>query len=205
MHIAFQGFVIRRLFYHYIGHDGVKIYSPWLPFPLPKTTNSSYLMTWHLRSITMWSVLNATWKVVVIHTYLYVPFLWRNSLRENEIPIPYVVNSSPYSRYLTHCRMKSHSAAPVTSIVAPDGIAHPWWRHKMETFSALLAICWGNSPHKDQWRRALMFSLISTWINGWVNNGDAGDLRDHRTHYDVIVMSAANPVGLFQWTLWPPF
>ena len=23
------------------------------------------------------------------------------------------------------------------------------------------------------------------WINGWVNNGEAGDLRRHRSHYDV--------------------
>ena len=34
-----------------------------------------------------------------------------------------------------------------------------------------------NSPHKDQWR-----------INDWVNNGEAGDLRRHRGHYDVNVM-----------------
>ena len=26
-----------------------------------------------------------------------------------------------------------------------------WWRHQMETFSALLALCAVNSPHKDQW------------------------------------------------------
>ena len=26
------------------------------------------------------------------------------------------------------------------------------------------------------------------WINGWVNNSEAGDLRRHRDHYDVIVM-----------------
>ena len=45
-----------------------------------------------------------------------------------------------------------------------------------------------NSPHKGQWRRALMFSLICAWINGWVNNCEAGDLRHHRAHYDVIVM-----------------
>ena len=45
-----------------------------------------------------------------------------------------------------------------------------------------------NSPHKDQWRRALMFSLICAWMNGWVNNGEAGDLRCHRVHYDVTVM-----------------
>ena len=45
-----------------------------------------------------------------------------------------------------------------------------------------------NSPHKDQWRGALMFSLICVWINGWVNNGEAGDLRRSRTHYDVTVI-----------------
>ena len=45
-----------------------------------------------------------------------------------------------------------------------------------------------NSPHKGQWRGALMFSLICIWINGWVNNGKAGDLRRHRAHYDVTVM-----------------
>ena len=70
-----------------------------------------------------------------------------------------------------------------------------WWRHQMETFSALLAICAGNSPvpvnspHKGQWRGALLFSLICTRISGWVNNGEAGDLRRHRAHYDVTVMN----------------
>ena len=41
---------------------------------------------------------------------------------------------------------------------------------------------------KGQWRRALMFSLICAWMNGWVNNRVAGDLRRHRAHNDVIVM-----------------
>ena len=45
-----------------------------------------------------------------------------------------------------------------------------------------------NSPHKGQWRGALMPSLICAWINNWVNNRDAGDLRHHRTHYGVTVM-----------------
>ena len=36
-----------------------------------------------------------------------------------------------------------------------------------------------NSPHKGQWRGALMFSLICAWTNGWVNNWNAGDLRRH--------------------------
>ena len=74
--------------------------------------------------------------------------------------------------------------------------ALPWWRHQMETFSALLAICAGNSPvtgefpSQSQWRGALMFSLICAWINGWANNREAGDLRRHRAHYDVIVMAS---------------
>ena len=45
-----------------------------------------------------------------------------------------------------------------------------------------------NSPHKGQWRGALMFSLICVWINVWVNNREAGDLRRYRVHYGVIVM-----------------
>ena len=46
-----------------------------------------------------------------------------------------------------------------------------------------------NSPHRGQWRRALMFSLIHIWINGWVNNLEVGDLRRYRAHHDVIVMA----------------
>ena len=45
-----------------------------------------------------------------------------------------------------------------------------------------------NSPHKGQWRRALIFSLICAWINGWVNSREAGDLRRHSPHYNVTVM-----------------
>ena len=61
-----------------------------------------------------------------------------------------------------------------------------WWRHQMETFSALLAI-YGpvKSPHKGPWRRALMFSFICVWINGWVNNRKAGDLSPLWRHRNV--------------------
>ena len=73
-----------------------------------------------------------------------------------------------------------------------DNSPSPWWHHQIDTFSALLAICAGNSQslvnslHKGQWCGALMFSLIYVWINGWVNNGEAGDLRCHRAHYSVL-------------------
>ena len=48
-----------------------------------------------------------------------------------------------------------------------------------------------NSPDKGQWRGALMFSLICARINSWVNNAEAGDLRRHSGHYDVIIMDDA--------------
>ena len=70
-----------------------------------------------------------------------------------------------------------------------------WLRHQLEIFSALLALCAGNSldsPHKGQWRGALMFSLICAWTKGWANNRDAGDLRRSRAHYDVIEMIYLN-------------
>ena len=69
------------------------------------------------------------------------------------------------------------------------------WRHQMEIFSALLALCARNSSVTDDFpsqrpvtRNILMFSLICAWMNAWVNNRKDGDSRRHRAHYDVIVM-----------------
>ena len=45
-----------------------------------------------------------------------------------------------------------------------------------------------NSPHKGLWRGVFKFSLICARIYSWVNNGEAGDLRRHHGHYDVILM-----------------
>ena len=64
------------------------------------------------------------------------------------------------------------------------------WKHLPRYWTFLWEIHWSsvNSPHKGQWRGALMFSLICAWINGWVNNREAGDFRCHHTHYDITVM-----------------
>ena len=56
-----------------------------------------------------------------------------------------------------------------------------------------------NSPHKGQWRRALMFSLICAWTNAWIYIRYAGDLRRHRAHYDVTLVSCGNISGFFVW------
>ena len=72
----------------------------------------------------------------------------------------------------------THDCCDVIIIQIPCS-ALAWWRHQMETFSALLATCAGNSPLPGEFHTcgALMFSLICAWIKGWVNNGEAGDLR----------------------------
>ena len=64
-----------------------------------------------------------------------------------------------------------------------------------------------NSPHKGQWRGALMFSLICARINCWVNKREAGDFRRHRVHYDFSVVynwTSPNKQALFVITLWKP-
>ena len=86
-----------------------------------------------------------------------------------------------------------------------DRIPAQWWCHQMETFSALLAFCAGNSLHKGQWRGALMFSLICVWINDWVNNREADDLRRYRGHYDVTVMIKIETFFQVPSAKWQPF
>ena len=66
-------------------------------------------------------------------------------------------------------------------------LAHMMTSSNGNIFRVTGPLC-GISPHKGQWRGALMFSLICAWINDWVNNREAGDLRRHRCHYDVNVM-----------------
>ena len=64
------------------------------------------------------------------------------------------------------------------------------WKHFLRYRPFVWGIHWSpvNSPHKGQWRGALIFSLICVWTNGWVNYRGAGDLRRHSVHYDLIVM-----------------
>ena len=72
-----------------------------------------------------------------------------------------------------------------------------WWRHQMETFSALLAFCAGKSPVTGEFpaQKPVTRSFdvfFDLRLNRQLSKqwGDAGDLRRYRAHYDVIVMSA---------------
>ena len=53
----------------------------------------------------------------------------------------------------------------------------PWWRHQIPLTKG------------ETWSFDVFFDLRLN--NGWVNNGEAGDLRRHSAHYDVTVMATA--------------
>ena len=95
---------------------------------------------------------------------------------------------SPKLRKHNSSNKKSQEAPAPTFTLHDDVIK---WKHFPRYWPFVRGIHRGpvNSPHKGQWRGALMFSLICAWINGWVNNRGAGDLRRHQAHCDVIVMT----------------
>ena len=98
-----------------------------------------------------------------------------------------------------HVNAKFEFMLPVRSL--------SWWRHQMETFSVLLSLCAGNSavtgefPSQRPVTQSFDFSLISAWINNWINNRDARELGRHRAHYNVTVVVSSEG-RLTQWWRW---
>ena len=96
----------------------------------------------------------------------------------------------PISKPITD--LSSHwSSVKHSNISNEDTVVFiPWWRHQMETFSALLALCAGNShrwiPIKQASDAEFFFHLRLN--KRLFNNGEAGYLRRHRAHYDAIVI-----------------
>ena len=97
------------------------------------------------------------------------------------------------SRFTWCCYPRNSSATTILSHLLPQK-SYSSWRHQMETFSALLVLCAGNTPvtggfpsQRPVTRNFDVF-FICGWTNGWVNNDKAGDLKRHRDHYDVTVM-----------------
>ena len=69
----------------------------------------------------------------------------------------------------------------------------PWWRHQMESFSALLALCAGNSPVTGEFpaQRPVTRSFdvfYDLCLNKRLSKQSRGWWRHHRAYYDVIVM-----------------
>ena len=95
-----------------------------------------------------------------------------------------------------HMRMsgprKQHSTIYCSTLGETNHNTGTWWRHQMETFSALLTICAGNSPVNGEFpenrpvTRSIDGSLICARINSWANNREAGGLRRHHAQYHVF-------------------
>ena len=135
--------------------------------------------------------------ITCIHISHYWPCLWAmhrspvdpptTVMRINQVSLNKLPDSKVHGAHLgptgprwARCWPHEIWNTAKLSVIWDAKMIMPWWRHQMETFSAYLAFCAGNSPvpvnspHKGQWRGNLMFSLICVWINGWVNNREAG-------------------------------
>ena len=155
-----------------------------------------------------WQILIYKTANALVRLELFFVFMCLNY----QIMIMYVTYSPIFSKIASEAQSQEYKVRPPriyycpgTQSCSPIPATHfeigyqwqrhvsPWWRHQMETFSALLALCVGNSPvtgespHKGQWRGALISSLICVWTNGWVNNRNFGDFWSHRANYDVTV------------------
>ena len=71
---------------------------------------------------------------------------------------------------LIHINKRHTGDAIALLLYRQYNVLFSWWRHQIETFSALLVLCVGihqspvDSPHKGQWRGALMFSSLEQTV-----------------------------------------
>ena len=133
-----------------------------------------------------------------------LPLLWAEwSVDEMTIGLLVTLDEIPLQRH--HALKRKCRHFDEILITGCTGSCHfdnfqcsQWWKfHQNEDISVSVhyhdgVIKWKHlrvtGPFKSQWRGALMFSLICAWINGWVSNREADNLRRHRAHYDVTVM-----------------
>ena len=137
----------------------------WIPLTRPVTR--SFDIFFDLQTVEQTIETPVIWYAIAI----IMTSLWYNCVVSNEINHPAQIISS-------HLFLVLH-----------DDVIK--WKHfpRYRPFVREIHRSPVNSPHKGQWRGALMFSLICTWLNGWVNNRNAGDLRWHRVHFAVSVMA----------------
>ena len=68
-----------------------------------------------------------------------------------------------------------------------DLLALSWWRHDIETRSALLGICEGNPPvvcfHKGPVMRSFDVSVLLVWKGCWTDSRSVGDFRSYGLLY----------------------
>ena len=122
-----------------------------------------------------------------------------------------VIITYPCPNYLLHS--EHYSPRLVRDNVA-EFAGSVWKRKRIMTssngnVSALLALCARNSSVTGEFptkkasdAKLWCFLWSSPWISGWVKYHEVGDLRQHRAHYDVIVMCWG--VGATKPIVWVP-
>ena len=131
----------------------------------------------------------------MIHAwFLYIRFIYDVLLYIYIFVCAYFMSCIPIFLYVLFCILQYR----MLFISNDDAIK---WKHFPRNWPFVRGIHRSPviSPHKGQWRGALVFSLICFWINGWVNNREAGDLRRYRAHYDVTVMPQRYFTGNGTW------
>ena len=119
--------------------------------------------------------------------------MWHNNELQVVIKFYRILLNGQVSWHIGHCLYVRTNAVGLIEI----GCGWIKWKH----FPRYRPFVWRihrspvNSQHKGQLRGALMLSLNCAWINDWVNNREAGDLRRHCTHYDVTVMLTLCALG----------
>ena len=124
-------------------------------------------------------------------------YLELDRFRNTHSELPFRYRKSPASRLFTQSfiqtQIKENIKAPRHWPLCGDFTGDRWITHtngqlRGKCFHSMTSSWPVDSPHKGQWRGTLMFSLISARTNGWANTRDAGDLRCHRTHYNVTII-----------------
>ena len=141
----------------------------WWPFCL-----SLNVLIWHAGNSAWYSWLSSLRSRSQTDTYPVSPRPWRKiTCKEGKDALSVTLSVTEYwmARYLLHVDVIKWKHFP------------RYWPFEQGIHQSPV-----NSPHKGQWHGALMFSLSCAWINRWVNNREAGDLRCHHAHYDITVM-----------------
>ena len=86
-----------------------------------------------------------------------------------------------YRRFASYQEISNKTQWTESKMVAMWNV--PWWRHQMETFSALLALCAENSPVTGEFPSQMAVTRsFDVFFHLCLN-------KRHRAHYEVIVLS----------------
>ena len=143
----------------------------------------------------MWLRVTTVWDLC-LDQFLWTPIFNGPYVTQLICPHPHesvIVSQVPQSTYFPHPKSPSpfithYLRSPVQAFGSPS------WHHEMKIFSALLALCVGNSPVTGEF-----FSQRPVTQNFDVffdlrpnkslrNNRKAGDLRRHRAYYDFTLI-----------------